>query len=76
MALGLASTPLIFYESTTLESFWGDGVYTVTALQNFLDDIRYREINKVWWKILIPYSAFLAVRILILGTKKLKKAWK
>jgi hypothetical protein len=67
IAAGFALSPFLFYETSTLESLWGDGVYTVTAFDRFWDDVRYREIKEIWWKVLLPYAVFLIVRLIVSG---------
>ena len=72
--LGLVCAPLLFYEKATVTSIWDDSTYTVTAFDKYWDDlIRYHELGKVWWKILLPYFAFQSVRALIWSARSFKK---
>ena len=74
LALGLVCAPLLFYEEVTVTSIWDDSTYTVTAFDKYWDDlVRYHEVAKVWWKILMPYFAFQSVRALVWSARSFKK---
>jgi hypothetical protein len=74
VTVGLVAAPVLFYSDSSVTSIWDDSTYTVTAFDKYWDDlVRYKDFERLWWKILMPYVSFLLVRAVVRRAKMLKK---